>query len=128
MGQELTGERLTPTKEHKHMTDRQRKLHRQIDTDHDVPKDAIPGDGYAVEDLLNDPRTAEKREQDALDEAAETGETAVINKSTTNCNDPARSARWIKSLASQRPRARSRPSGPTPTKNNDGRYPPNVSR
>lgn len=86
----VTKTHLVPTKKRKHMTDRQRELHRRVDTDHDVPEDAIAGDVYTVEDLLDDPRTAEERDQDALDEAAETGETVVINRSTTGCNDPSK--------------------------------------
>lgn len=88
--QEITHQKLVATKDRAEMTERQRELHRKVDADNDVPEDAIAGDVYTAEDLLDDPRTGEEREQDAIEEAAETGESVVINKSTTSCNDPSK--------------------------------------
>jgi len=88
--QKITKQRLVATKDRAEMTDRQRDLHRKIDAENDVPEDAIAGDVYTVDDLLEDPRTDEEREQDALDEAAETGERVEINTTTTDCNDPSK--------------------------------------
>ena len=87
---EITKQKLDATKDRAEMTDRQRDLHRKVDTENDVPADAIAGDVHTVEDLLEDPRTDEEIEQDALDEAAETGEAVVLNKTTTTCNDPSK--------------------------------------
>jgi hypothetical protein len=83
---EITKQRLSRNKSHAEMTDRQRKLNGRVDTDR-VPDDAEPGDVLTFEGLLDDARTSEEKDQDALDEAAETGEEVVINKSTTGCND-----------------------------------------
>lgn len=85
---EITKQRLKPTKPHGEMTERQKELHTRVNTDRDVPDDAEAGDIIPIEDLLNDLRTREEKDQDALDEAADTGEEVVINKSTTDCNDP----------------------------------------
>jgi len=86
---EITKQRLSRNKSHAEMTDRQRALNGRVDTDR-VPDDAESGDVLTLDDLLNDPRTRDEREQDALDEAAETGEEVVITKSTTGCNDSSR--------------------------------------
>jgi hypothetical protein len=86
-GQELTEQTLVASKSRKEMTDRESELARRVDTDR-VPDDAEPGDVLTFEDLLDDPRTSEEQEQDALNEAAETGDEVVINESTTDCNDP----------------------------------------
>lgn len=86
-GQTITNQRLKPTKSHAEWTDAERELGLKVDTDHDVPEDAEAGDVFALDDLLDDTRTAEEKDQAALDEAAETGEEVVISKSTTDCND-----------------------------------------
>lgn len=53
-----------------------------------LPEDAQAGDVYTARDLLPaDHQTAAEHDNDALEEAAETGEEVVINKSTTSCND-----------------------------------------
>jgi len=83
---EITKQRLVPSKSHSEMTDREQALSLKVDTDR-VPDDAEPGDVLTFEDLLDDARTREEKEQDALDEAAETSEEVVISKSTTSCND-----------------------------------------
>jgi len=83
----ITKQRLNRNKSHAEMTDRQRELSTRIDTDR-VPDDAESGDVLTVDDLLDDPRTRDERDQDALDEAAETGEKVVISTSTTSCNEP----------------------------------------
>lgn len=88
--QELTKQRLRTNKSYAEMTERERELHRKVDTDYDVPEDAEDGDVFALGDILDDPRTSDEIEQDALDEAVETGEEVVINSSTTDCNDPSR--------------------------------------
>ncbi|RLM94369.1 hypothetical protein D3D01_16025 [Haloarcula sp. Atlit-7R] len=85
-GQELTGQKLVPSKSYNEMTEREQDLSMKVDTDR-VPDDAEPGDVLTFEDLLDDARTNEEKDEDALDEAAETGEEVVINKSTTSCND-----------------------------------------
>lgn len=87
---EITKQRLAPSKSYSEMTEREQKLSRKVDTDR-VPDDAEPGDVLTFEDLLADPRTDEEKEQDALDEAAETGEEVVISKTTAaECNDPSK--------------------------------------
>lgn len=83
---EITKQRLAPSKTYGEMTEREKELSRKIDTDR-VPDDAEPGDVLAPDDLLDDARTTEEKEQDALDEAAETGEEVVISKTITDCND-----------------------------------------
>lgn len=85
-GQELTETKLVPSKSYNEMNERERDLSRKVDTDR-VPDGAEPGDVLTFEDLLDDARTTEEKEQDALDAAAGTGEEVVINKSTTSCND-----------------------------------------
>ena len=86
---EITKQRLVKNKSWGEMTERERKASLRVDTD-DVPDDAEPGDVLTLEDLLDDPRTSDEKHQDALDEAAETGEEVVISKSVTDCNDPNR--------------------------------------
>lgn len=86
---EITKQRLSPNKSFSEMTDREQSLSHQVKTDR-VPDDAEPGDVLTLEDLLDDPRTREERDQDALDEAAETGEEVVISETTTDCNDASR--------------------------------------
>ena len=88
-GQELTGERLVPSKSFSEMTEREQELSHKVDTDR-VPDEAEPGDVLTFEDLLDDARTSEEKDQDALDEAAETGEEVIISESTTYCNDPSK--------------------------------------
>jgi len=83
---EITKQRLSPSKSYSEMSEREQDLSRKVDTDR-VPDDAEPGDVLTFEDLLDDARTDEEKDQDALDEAAETGEEVVINKSMTDCND-----------------------------------------
>lgn len=82
-----TVQTLSATKDAREMTDRQTELHRRVDAETDVPDEADPGDVLAVDELLDDPRTAEEREQDAVDEAVDTGEEVVISESTTDCDD-----------------------------------------
>jgi len=88
-GQELTDEKLVPSKSYSEMSEREQDLSRKVDTDR-VPDDAEPGDVLTLEDLLDDTRTSDEKDQGALDEAVETGEEIVISKSTTSCNDPAK--------------------------------------
>ena len=83
---EVTKQRLTPSKSMGDMDERERELHRRVDTDR-VPDDAEPGDELTFEDLLDDPRTTDEREQDALDEAAESDEEVVVWRDTARCND-----------------------------------------
>ena len=85
-GQELTGERLVASKPFAEMTDRQQSLSVRVDTDR-VPSDAEPGDVLTPDDLLDDARTTEERDADALEEAEETGEEVVISVTATDCND-----------------------------------------
>jgi len=85
--QTFTRTRLATSKSYGEMTEREKELHPRVDTDR-VPEDAEPGDVLTFEDLLDDPRTRDEKEQDALDEAAETGGEVVISRSTTGCNDP----------------------------------------
>ncbi len=85
-GGERTVTSLEATKRRAEMTERQKELHRKVDTD-SVPDDAEVGDEIAVDELLEDPRTSEERDQDAIEEAAETGEEVVISRGTTDCND-----------------------------------------
>jgi len=77
---------LSPSKEQKQRTDRQRELHLRVDTDR-IPEEAEVGDVLTFEDLLDDARTADEQDQDALNKAADTGEEVVINESMTDCND-----------------------------------------
>jgi hypothetical protein len=86
----VTKQRLSPNKTVREMTDRESELHRRVDRERDVPDDAEPGETFGFEELLDDPRTRDERDQDALDEAAETGEEVVITRSTTDCNDPSK--------------------------------------
>lgn len=86
-GQELTGTRLVVNKKHAEMTDRQKELHRKVDRDHDVPTDANDGDEYGIDEILDDTRTTEEKEQDAIEVAQETGDEIVITSTTTECND-----------------------------------------
>jgi len=88
-GQKLTSEKLVPSKSYTEMSEREKELKRRVDTDC-VPDDAEAGDVLTLEDVLDDPRTRDERDRDARDEAAETGEEVVINKSTTSCNDSSR--------------------------------------
>jgi len=82
---EITKQRLSRNKPSSEMTERERSLHLKIDTDR-VPGDADVGDTLTVEDLLDDPRTRQEKEEDALDAAAETGEEVVVSSSTQRCN------------------------------------------
>jgi len=86
-GQDLESLKLKASKTHTEMTERERELAIEIDREADVPDDAEAGDTYTLEEILEDVRTRDEIEQDALDEAAESGEEVVINKSTTGCND-----------------------------------------
>ena len=83
---EITKERLVPSKSYAEMTEHEQELKHKVDTDR-VPADAEPGDILTFDDLLDDARTAEEKEQEAVEEAAATGDEVVINKSTTSCND-----------------------------------------
>jgi hypothetical protein len=85
-GDTRTVETLQASKLHAEMTDRQRELARRVDTDR-VPDDADVGDALTLDELLDDPRTADEQEQDALEEAAETGEKVIIARSSTGCYD-----------------------------------------
>lgn len=78
--------RLAPSKPTGDMDERQRELHGRVDTGR-VPDDAEPGDVLTFADLLDDPRTRDERDQDALTEAAETGQDVVISRQTAPCND-----------------------------------------
>lgn len=84
---EITEQRLTPTKDRAEMTERQEELDRKVDRDHDVPEDVEPGDVVAIDELLDDARTDEEREADAIEEAAETGEEVVIRRWSEDCAD-----------------------------------------
>jgi len=85
---EVSSRSLSTNKTLREMTEREAELHRQIDVEKDVPEDADPGDVLKLDDLLDDTRTKEEREQDALDEAAETGEEVVLESGTAPCSDP----------------------------------------
>jgi len=85
---EITTQRLTATKRRAEMTERQTTLLQKIDAERDVPEDAEAGDVFAIDELLDDARTPEERDEDALDEAAETDEEVVISRTTTDCDDP----------------------------------------
>jgi hypothetical protein len=87
---EVTKQRLAVTKSRQEMTERQTELHGRVDTEHDIPEGAEVGDEYRIDGLLDDPRTSEERDQDAIAEAADTGEEVVISTSTTSCSDPNR--------------------------------------
>lgn len=87
--QEITKQRLVANKSFAEMTDRQRELSLRVNTDR-VPDGVEAGDVLTLEDLLGDARTRDEKEQEALEEAAETGEEVVISKTTTECNDPAK--------------------------------------
>ncbi|WP_418281897.1 hypothetical protein [Halorubrum sp. DTA98] len=87
--QEITKQRLVPSKSISEMSDRERKLSILVNTDR-IPSDAEPSDVLTFEDLLDDARTTEEREQDALSEAAETGKEVVISTVTTHCNAPSK--------------------------------------
>lgn len=89
-GGTVTQTRLSANKSRVERTDAENDLARQIDTDHDVPEDAEPGDVLAPGDILDDARTSAEREQDALEEAADTGDEVVISRTTTSCNDSSR--------------------------------------
>jgi len=84
------GQKLQATKPYGEMTDRQMDLDMRVRAKRDMPDDVSAGDIVPVEDLLEDPRTQDGKEQDALEEAAETGEEIVISKSTESCNDASR--------------------------------------
>mgnify|MGYP005849929227 CR=1 FL=1 len=86
---ELTKQRLVPSKSRIEMTDRESSLHIKINTDR-VPNNTDPGDVLTLDDLLDDPRTREQKDNDALDTAAETGEEVIISENTTRCNDPSK--------------------------------------
>jgi len=86
-GQEITKQKLRATKSYGEMTEKEKELDMKINKKNDVPDDAKAGDIVALEDIVGDTRTREEKDQDALEEAAETGEEIVISKSTTTCND-----------------------------------------
>lgn len=83
---EITTQKLSANKSVAEMTEREQTLSHKVDTDR-APEDTEVGDVLALDDLLDDARTADEKDQDALDEAAETGEEVVISKTTTDCND-----------------------------------------
>jgi len=84
----VTKQQLVSSKSWETMTDRQRELDRRVDAEHDVPEGAEPGDEFGLDDLLDDPRTRDERDQDALDEAAESGEEVTVDEHSADCNDP----------------------------------------
>lgn len=86
-GQEITKQKLRATKSYGEMSEKQKELDMKVNKKNDVPDDAEAGDIVALEDILGDTRTREEKDQDALEEAAETGEEVIISKSTTDCND-----------------------------------------
>lgn len=54
----------------------------------ELPDDAEEGEVYTGSELLpDDHQTSAERDQEALDEAVETGEEVVISSATTACND-----------------------------------------
>jgi len=70
------------------LTDRQRELSIDVRLYGELPDDADEGDIYTAWELLPDGhQTAEQRDQDALDEAQETGEEVIITSATIGCND-----------------------------------------
>lgn len=87
---EVTVLKLSANKSITEMDERETDLNSKIDKEYDVPEDAEVGDEFRPGDLLGDARTEDEKEQDALDEAAETGEDVVISKTTTECNDDAK--------------------------------------
>lgn len=89
-GQEITKQKLRATKPHGEMTEKEKELNMKVNKKNDVPNDAEAGDIVALEDILGDTRTREEKDQDALEEASETGEEVVISKTTTDCNDPSK--------------------------------------
>jgi hypothetical protein len=86
-GQEITKQKLQATKSYSEMTEKEKELNMKVDQKHDVPDDAEAGDIIALDDIVEDTRTQEEKDQEALDEAAETGKEVVISKTTTDCND-----------------------------------------
>lgn len=87
-GQEITKQRLRRTKSYGEMTEKEKELDRKVNKEYDVPDGAEEGDIVAVEDILEDTRTREEKDQDALEEAAETGEEVIISESSSRCNNP----------------------------------------
>lgn len=83
----VTRTELRANKSLSEMDDGEKDRHFDIDTEHDVPEDAETGDTLTPADILDDARTTEEKDQDALDEADETGEEVVISETTTDCND-----------------------------------------
>lgn len=82
---EKTELRLRANKTRTEMTDKEGELNIRINKTRDVPDDAEPGDEYTLDDLLEDTRTRDERDQDALNEAAEKGETVTIKSWTEMC-------------------------------------------
>jgi len=69
-------------------TERERKLSIDVRLYGELPDDAEEGEVYTAWELLPDGhQTSEQRDQDALDEAQETGEEVIITSATIGCND-----------------------------------------
>jgi len=84
--QEITKQKLVASKTFTEMTEREQELSHKVPTER-VPDDAEPGDVLTLGDLIDDPRTTEEKEQEALDEAAEIGEEVIVNRTTEPCSD-----------------------------------------
>jgi len=70
------------------LTDRERELSVDVRLYGELPDGAEEDDIYTAWELLPDGhQTAEQRDQDALDEAQETGEEVIITSATIGCND-----------------------------------------
>jgi len=81
---------LTPIKSKSvdDMTDTEEELWMAVRLYGELPDDAEEGDVYTPWELLPEGhQTPAQRDQDALDEAAETGEEVVITSTTVSCND-----------------------------------------
>jgi len=73
------------------LTEEQKDLHTEVRLYGELPDGAEEGEVYTAWELLPDGhQTAEQRDQDALDEAQETGEEVIITSATIVCNDDGR--------------------------------------
>lgn len=81
--------KLSANKAFAEMTENEKELAAQIDNE-SVPEGATMGDLLTPEELLDDARTRDEKDQDALKEAEKTGEEVVIYERTGDCIDPSK--------------------------------------
>lgn len=86
-----TYHRIEAQKPPEDRTDEESRIVRKVNARHDVPEDAEDGDEFTVEELAEaidrDLRPESQKEQDALREAREAGETVTVWKTTDFCDD-----------------------------------------